>query len=270
MNLTNTHRRKTALITGASGGIGYELAKLLARDGYDLVLVARNEAKLAQAANGLQKNSAISVKVMAQDLAVPEAPLEIYQELKREDIEITVLVNNAGFGAYGLFREMDLEGMLHMIQVNITSLTHLTKLVLGDMLPKRAGKILNVASTAAFQPGPLMAVYYATKAYVLLLSEALANELRSSGITVTALCPGPTETGFQERAAMQDSKLLRVVGVMDAETVAKLGYRGLMKGKTIVIPGLKNKILVQSVRLGPRSLVAEIVRRLHEREKDQR
>lgn len=257
---------RSVLVTGASSGIGYELAMLFARDGHDLVLVARNKPRLMQLADELQDRWGVSVKVVVKDLSEPSAPGEIFGELQDERIGIDVLVNDAGFGTYGLFSESDLPSQLEMVQVNIASLTHLTRLFLGEMLRNGNGKILNVASTAAFQPGPLMAVYYATKAYVLSFSEALANELKGSGVTVTVLCPGPTRTEFHQRANMEDSRLVRgqVLRYMDAETVAAAGYRGLVSGKTLVIPGLRNKLGVFAVRLSPRSLVPRTVRWMQE------
>ena len=259
------NRKKTALITGASSGIGYELAQLFVRDGYDLVLVARGQQKLDQIASEFQGKFNVSVKVISKDLSLPASPEEIFTLLQRESIQVDVLVNNAGFANYGLFSETDLAVELNMMQLNMMSLTHLTKLFLNEMLKSGGGKILNIASTAAFQPGPLMAVYYATKAYVLSFSEAIANELRGSSVTVTALCPGPTETGFQKRAAIEDSKLVSGKKIMDAATVAKIGYRGLMKGKTVVIPGVKNKILAWSIRFTPRNMVTQIVRGMQEK-----
>lgn len=259
------NHQKTALITGASGGLGYEFAKLFAQNGYNLGLVARSKDKLAQLANELEGKHRISVKVLAKDLSDPASPDEIYAELQQESIPIEVLVNNAGFATYGFFAETDLAKELQMMQLNMGTLTHLTKLFLPNMLARKRGRILNVASTAAFQPGPLMTVYYATKAYVLSFSEALANELDGTGVTVTALCPGPTQTGFQARASMEDSKLVSG-GLMDTETVAKIGYQGLMKGKVIVIPGLTNKALSLLPRFLPRTLVTQIVRKAQERE----
>ena len=255
--------RKTALITGASSGIGYELTKLFAHDGYNLILVARNHKQLMQVADELKEKHGVSVKVISKDLSMASAPEEIFRELEQEAIEIDALVNNAGFATYGLFSETDLDAELQMMQVNMVTLTHLTKLLLPGMLQKRTGKILNVASTAAFQPGPLMANYYATKAYVLSFSEALADELRGTGVNVTALCPGATESGFQKRANMQDSKLF-TGKILDAQTVARIGYRGLMTNKTVVIPGLRNKILVESVRFFPRKIVRRVVRNMQE------
>lgn len=259
------NRPKTALVTGASSGIGYELAKLFARDRYNLVLVARSEQKLIQLADEFKENFGIAVKIIAKDLSKPEAPEEIFAELQQEATKVDILVNNAGFATFGFFGETALSTELQMMQLNMVALTHLTKLFLKDMLAQKQGKILNVASTAAFQPGPLMAVYYASKAYVLSFSEALANELKDSGITVTALCPGATASGFQERANMEQSMLFSQPGVMDAPTVARIGYRGLMKNQTVVIPGLKNKVLALSVRFTPRNVVTEVVRNIQRR-----
>src|SRR6266705_6646003 len=257
-------REKAALITGASSGIGYELTKLFARDGYNLVLVARIQKQLMQMADELQEKYSVSVKVISKDLSAASAPEEIFTELQQESRGIDALVNNAGFATYGLFSETDLEAELQMMQVNMVTLTHLTKLFLPGMLNKRMGKILNLASTAAFQPGPLMAIYYATKAYVLSFSEALANELHGTGVSVTALCPGPTESGFQKKANMEDSKLFSG-NIADAASVALAGYRGLMAGKAVVIPGFSNKLIPWVVRLSPRGVVTRVVRRMQER-----
>jgi len=252
--------KKTALITGASGGIGYELAKLFAHDGYNLVLVARSEKKLNQISKEFTDKSDIKIKILTQDLSIPTTPEEIFTTLQQSGIKVDVLVNNAGFGTYGFFHETDLTAELEMLQVNMVSLTHLTKLFLKDMVKQGYGKILNVSSGAAFQPGPLMAVYYATKAYVLSFSEAISNELEGTGVTVTVLCPGATASGFQQRAAMEESKLVSGQKIMDAETVAKIGYDGLMSNKTVVIPGLKNKLLAEAVRFIPRKTVLKISR----------
>jgi len=257
-------KSKTALITGASSGIGSELAKQFAIDGHGLVLVARNKESLQRVADELTHAYRVPVKLIQKDLSVPSSPGEVFDELERESVHIDVLVNNAGFATYGLFPQTDLEAELAMMLLNMISLTHLTKLFLKKMLAKGEGKILNVASTAAFQPGPLMAVYYATKAYVLSFSEAIAHELRGSGVAVSVLCPGPTRTGFQQRAGMEGSKVFDW-GVMDAGTVAAIGYRGLMKGKTVIIPGLKNKLLAFSVRFSPRNLAPHIVRMMQDK-----
>ena len=255
---------KTALITGASGGIGYDLAKEFAGHGYNLVLVARSKEKLGQLAQELTAAHGIKATVLAQDLGTPDAPQEIFNQLQKDELTVDVLVNNAGFASYGFFYDLDMQKELDMIQLNVMALVHLTRLFLPGMVQRKAGKILNVASTAAFQPGPLMAVYYATKAFVLSFSEAIANELEGTGVTVTALCPGPTESGFQARAAMQDSKLVQS-GLMDAATVAKAGYHGLVHNQTVVIPGLFNKIGALAPRFTPRKLAARVVRTMQER-----
>jgi uncharacterized protein len=256
--------KMTALVTGASGGIGEELARLLAADGRDLVLVARSLDKLEKLAEELGAKHGVRARALSKDLALAEAPQEIYDELTRDGVEVDVLVNNAGVGTYGPFAETDLRGTLGLLQVNVTALTHLTRLFLPAMIARRRGYVMQVASTAAFQPGPLMAVYYASKAYVLHFSEALSNETEGTGVVVSALCPGPTETGFVAAAGMGDSKLFDR-GAMDARTVAEAGYRGMLAGKTIVIPGLRNSLLARAVGFMPRRLVTRVVRRIQER-----
>ena len=254
--------RSNALITGASGGIGYELAKLFAKDHHNLVLVARSEAKLAQIAGELQHRFGISVKTVAVDLTKPDAPSLLFDQLQREAIAVDILVNNAGYGKLGEFAEVPVDESVGQIQLNVTALTHLTKLFLGPMRERSSGKIMNVASTAGFQPGPRMAVYYATKAYVISFSEALANELADKGITVTCLCPGPTVTDFASRAGNDKSRLFKQLRPMDAKTVALKGYRGLMAGKTLVIPGVRNWLVTESLRISPRKVVTAVSRRL--------
>jgi len=200
---------------------------------------------------------------LATDLTEPGASAYVLDQTTRADIQVDVLVNNAGFGQYGLFAENDLEECLRQIQLNVTTLTHLTRLYLPAMIARKSGRILNVASTAAFQPGPLMAVYFATKAYVLHLSEALANELQETGVTVTCLCPGPTATEFQQRANIAGIRLTKY-GTMTARTVAEDGYRALMTGKIVAISGFKNWLVAQSVRFAPRRMVAAMTRKLQE------
>jgi uncharacterized protein len=255
--------RKTALITGASFGIGLEFARIFAREGYNLVLVARSADKLRQLASGLEKAHGSRSLILATDLTEPGASAYVLDQTTRADIQVDVLVNNAGFGQYGMFAENDLEECLRQIQLNVTTLTHLTRLYLPAMIERKSGRILNVASTAAFQPGPLMAVYFATKAYVLSLSEALANELGGSGVTVTCLCPGPTATEFQKRANIAGIRLTRY-GCMDARTVAEDGYRAMMAGKPLVISGFRNWLVAQSVRFSPRRMVTAIARKTQE------
>ncbi|MBD2411448.1 MAG: SDR family oxidoreductase [Desmonostoc geniculatum HA4340-LM1] len=265
MNTTHqAQSKKTALITGAASGIGYELACIFAADDYNLVLVDKNGLKLGEIADKFQSKFGNFVKGIVKDLSISTSPEEIFTELQQANIKVDVLVNNAGFGIYGLFQETNLAAELEMLQVNLVCLTHLTKLFLQDMVKQGEGKILNVASAAAFQPGPLMAVYFATKAYILSFSEAIANELEGTGVTVTVLCPGSTESAFHQRTGMADSKLLKGKRMMDAQTVAEIGYRALMRGKTIVIPGLMNKLLAKSVRFVPRRIVTKIVRNMQE------
>jgi len=264
-NSSDRKGKKTALITGASGGIGYELARLFARDAYNLVLVARSEDKLAEIKRDWEKRHGIKVTVITKDLSEPMSPQELFDEVAREGIEVDALVNNAGFTVYGKFIETELQKELEMMQVNMVTLTHLTKLFLPGMVRRGSGRIMNVASTAAYLPGPLMAVYYATKAYVLSFSEALSSELEGTGVTVTALCPGITETGFQKRGNMEESKLVAGRSGMDARTVARIGYKGFMEGKPIVVTGLRNLLVVQATRFTPRALMRRSVKRAQER-----
>jgi short-subunit dehydrogenase len=255
--------QQTVLITGATGGIGCALAEIFAKNGYRLVLTGRNAEKLFSLKEQWERQYNIAVKYCVNDLAVPSAPDEIFQELCAEQIDVDVLVNNAGFGLLGEFFRLDQDTQLEMLQVNVTALTHLTRLFLPAMIARKRGKILNVASTAAFLPGPGMAVYYASKAYVLSFSAALSHELRSSGVTVTALCPGPTATGFQARAGMAGTNLFKNVSVMNAENVAACGYRALLKGKPVVLPGVLNSLGAFSARFMSRTFLMKCVERLH-------
>ncbi len=248
---------ETALVTGASHGIGYELSRLLARNGCNLILVARNKQKLRQIADELKDSFGITTKIIVRDLSVGTAPEEIFAECEREAIPVDILVNNAGFQEYGPFSETDLQKELQMIQVHISALTHLTKLFLPAMLKRGQGRILNVGSTGSFTPGgPLNAVYCATKAYVLSFSEAIAEELNGSGVTVTALCPGATKTEFARRAHIEDIRLFKFErGVMDAGKVAEIGYQALMKGKRSIVAGMANKLTVFSLKYLPRRMM---------------
>jgi len=255
---------KTVLITGASVGIGRELARLFARDGYSLVLVARNAARLQEVAADLEKRFGIIAKFFPLDLTNSAAPQFLFDQLQRETIAVDVLVNNAGYGRLGAFATIPYEESAGQVALNITALTHLTKLFLAPMLERKSGQFLNVASTAGFQPGPLMAVYYATKAYVISFSEALANELQGTGVTVTCLCPGLTDTEFQTRAGTEKTTLFRRTRPMDAASVARDGYRALMKGKPLVISGMRNRLLMESLRISPRRLVTAVSRKFLE------
>ncbi|MFD3001403.1 SDR family NAD(P)-dependent oxidoreductase [Pontibacter toksunensis] len=266
MAAPRTHSTYTALITGASAGIGYELAELFAQHGHNLALVARSGGKLQSMAREFTSKYKVNTKVIAADLSKHDAPAKVMAQLKLEDTMVDVLVNNAGFGYYGAFRESDLQRELDMMQLNMVSLTHLCKLFLEQLPKGQHGKIMNVSSTAAFPPaGPYMAVYYASKAYVQSFSEALASELEDENVTVTVLCPGPTETNFKEAANLHGSGLFTKQFVADARSVAKAGYKGMMAGKVVVIPGIHNKLTVLSTRLMPRTILRNVVKRMQQK-----
>jgi len=257
------NRRKTALVTGASSGIGFALARVFAHEGYNIVLVARESEKLFARAEEINTTCGVTVTVVPADLQLPTSAIEIYRELDYHGIPVDVLVNNAGFGVHGYFAETDWQEELAMISVNCVTLTRLTKLFLRNMLSRGEGKILNVASLAAFEPGPLMAVYNATKAYVLSFSVALREELRGSGVSVTALCPGPTRTNFAARANAKHTLMFKGQ-LADATAVARAGYNGLMRNKPVVVPGSWNKLSAALVRLLPRRFVVKAARYLSE------
>lgn len=253
---------KTALVTGASTGIGKELCKLMARDGYELFLVARDAKRLKEVAAELITMGAAATHVIPVDLALKDGPGLVETALSGTVPD--VLVNNAGFGLLGDFDAGDLNRQLDMIQVNVTSLVELTSRLLPAMVQRAHGRILNVASTASFQPGPGMAIYYATKAFVLSFSEAIAEETRRKGIRVTVLCPGPTDTEFQSRAGMLETPLFKGgLKVMTAAEVAEIGYRAMLEGKVLSIAGLRNRLGMEGLRLAPRSWVRKIVYGLH-------
>jgi hypothetical protein len=255
-------QRPVALVTGASMGLGAEFARLFAAEGHDLVLTARNGERLAMLKKEVENLHGVTAHVLVADLADPRAPVAIHDNLRMAGIEVDVLVNNAGFGMYGKFHESDFQTELEMVQVNMIALMHLTKLFMRDMVARRRGRILNVASTAAFQAGPMQSVYYASKAFVLSFSEAIGNELKGTGVTVTALCPGPTATGFQERANVGGLRGLRLMMRVSPEAVVRAGYNGMKHGRPVVIPGLLNNLHVFLLRLVPRRLVTNVVRRL--------
>jgi short-subunit dehydrogenase len=255
--------KMTALITGASGGIGLELSRLFARDGYNLILVARSTQKLQTLAHELERAHGITVTVFPADLSQPGAAQELYRQVQTKGLQVDALVNNAGFGILEPLATARLEDSLEMIQLNVTSLTVLTQLFLPDMIKRRSGRIMNVGSTGSFGPIPAMAVYGAAKAYVLSFSEAISEELRGTGVTVTALCPGVTITGFQSRAGVSGSSLMGV-GKMTAEQVAAVGYKALKRGQPVIVPGLFNSLMTFSIRLTPRSLVTRISKLLME------
>jgi short-subunit dehydrogenase len=256
--------RGSALVTGASAGLGTEFAKLCAANGYDVVLVARSASRLELLAAELVKSNGVKARPLVADLADPSAPPAIFSQLSAElsATPIDILINNAGFGVRGPFTETDWARESSLLQVNMVALAHLTKLFLPGMVRRRTGRILNVVSTAAFVPGPFMAVYYASKAFVLSFSESLANEMEGTGVTVTAVCPGPTRTEFAQAAGITDSHLFHGP-TMEAAEVARIGWDAMMAGKSSVIAGARNRWMIRGTRLVPRSFVAARTRRLN-------
>jgi short-subunit dehydrogenase len=255
--------REIALVTGASMGIGKELAHVFAADGRDVVLVARSEDKLQSLAQELEGAHGITAHVVPADLTDPSAPASIFARLQSNRIELDYLVNNAGFGASGAFAELPLQSQMNMLQVNVGALVALTHLVLQGMLARGKGRILNIASTAAFQPGPDMTIYYATKAFVLSFSEGIAEEVKDAGVTVTAHCPGATATNFPGTAG-NDTSMLFKLGAAPADKVARHAYRSMMMGKVVAIEGWMNWLAAFSVRFGPRALVRKVTRWLNQ------
>lgn len=254
----------TALVTGASGGIGAAFARKLATEGHNLIIVARSEDKLNAIATDIRDQHGVQVHVFAMDLSTQQAPDELFAAITDAGLQVDVLINNAGYATYGHYWELERDREMRMIRLNVETLAHLTHLILPQMLQRRAGKILNVASTAAFVPGPLMSNYYATKAFVLSFSEGLAGELDGTGVTVTALCPGPTESGFQQRAEMTESKLVQS-GLMTADDVVETGYKAMMRGTVVQIVGARNQMQMLSIRFMPRGMVRNTVKNMQQR-----
>ncbi|MBB6096683.1 hypothetical protein HNR42_000095 [Deinobacterium chartae] len=257
-------KRPTALITGASSGIGRDFAERLAAERHDLILTARSEDRLRALARDLEVHGT-RISVLRADLSEPGAASRLAAEVEARGLRVDVLINNAGYGTYGLFADLSLPEQLRMIQLNIGALTELTWQLLPGMIARRHGRVLNVASTAAFFPGPLMAVYYASKAFVLSFSEALACELRGTGVTVTALCPGPTATGFQARAGLEGSRLFVSGRTLSSADVVDEAYQALLRGQTLVIPGRTNRLQTFLTRLVPRAVLPDLVRKAQER-----
>ncbi len=250
-------RSKTALITGASSGIGKALAECFAAGGYDLVLAARSVDKMRALAGELASKNKVRVEVIGVDLADAAGAQKLFDEVSQRGLAIDALVNNAGQGLFGEFKDSALADQLAMMDLNMRTLVALTRLFLPGLVACK-GKVLNVASTASFQPGPMMAVYCASKAFVLSFSEAIAEELAGDGVTVTALCPGATASGFQDRAAMQESALVKDKRLMTSAEVAAIGYDAFVRGQRVVIPGAMNWIMAQAIRVTPRRVATAV------------
>lgn len=257
---------KTALVTGAASGLGYELSLLLAKDEYDLILVDIDAENLEKVKNEIHSNYDSSVKTLVKDLSVLNIANEIIDDI--DNVPIEVLINNAGFGLFGSFADTDWKRESDMLHVHIMTTTHLTKLILEGMVKRGSGRILNMSSLAAFQPGPLMSIYYASKGYMLSFSEAIANELKGTGVTVTALCPGPTRTSFQEVVSENSTENKIKFNMACPEQVAKYGYKAMLKGKTVAIPGGFNKFLSALPRFISRNMATKIVRNIQEKNRD--
>ncbi len=252
-------QNKTALVTGASSGLGYDFCHLLAGEGYDLVVVARREDRLKELADSIKEKYGRMVNIFAMDLSVDNAAKKLYQSINERDLKINMLINNAGVGRYGIFHEMDGHENEDMIKLNILSLTSLTRLFVNDMVKAGNGRVLNVASLAAFQPaGPKFAVYFASKAYVLSFTRSLRIELKNTGVTVTALCPGPTKTEFGEDDQVQSTRLFNLLPGTSSQQVVEAGYKALMKNKATVVPGILNKFLAIGGELPPRIIAVQI------------
>lgn len=257
----------TALVTGASAGIGRALAERFAREGHDVVLVARREDRLRGASDEIEAAHGVTAHVVPADLSEREARDALYTDVRERGIEVDYLVNNAGVGTQGKFTEIDLDRDLALVALNVVAPTHLAKLFARDMVDRGRGGVLNVTSTAAFQPGPYMSTYYASKAYALWFSQGLYEELRGDGVTVTALCSGPVATEFQERAEMTNVPIGRrdggLIRWLDPETVARVGYEGLADGKAVVVPGTANRVTRVAAKLLPSSVARRLAARVN-------
>jgi uncharacterized protein len=256
--------RKNAIVTGAASGLGYEFSKLLAEDSYHLILIDIDGSRLQKAKMELEQKYKVEVDLLVCDLSEARCVMEIYSKVNH--LNIDVLINNAGFGLYGLFNLTEWQKEEKMIHLHILTLTHLTKLILIDMIARGSGRIMNVSSMAAFQPGPFMSVYYASKAYILSFTEALSNEVKGTGVTATVLCPGQTKTNFQKTvASYSDTKLPTNQNLTDSTWVANYGYKAMKSGKSVAIPGMLNKFLVQLHRIMPRGISLSLIRSVQEK-----
>lgn len=257
---------KTALITGGASGLGYEFAVLLAKDAYHLILIDINSDKLKETKKELEDHYPTQVTTITKDMSKQNSSSELFEEIKETPID--VLINNAGFGLYGHFHETNWEREASMLNLHIMATTHLTKLILKGMVERGSGKVLNMSSLAAFQPGPLMSIYYASKAYILSFSEAIANELKGTGVTVTVLCPGQTKTSFQEVVSEGTSENKIGFNIATPDEVAQYGYKAMLKGKSVAIPGTFNKFLSILPRIMPRNIATAIVRKIQEKNRE--
>lgn len=255
----------TVLITGASSGIGKAFTELFAKLQYRIILASRDEGKLNHLATDLQQRYGVTTRAVAVDLAQPDGSGQLYERLQEEQIDI--LINNAGCGSFGFLHELDARTEQQMLQLNVMSLSHLLMLVLPDMVRRGSGRILNVGSSTSFYPCPLSANYSASKAYVLSLTEAVASELQGTGVTITALCPGGTGTSFFHKANMDGQKVADPKALMSPDKVAQIGYKALIRGQTVVVPGMRNWLLTQAPRLFPRRFVTRITRSVLERKR---
>lgn len=251
--------KKTALITGASGGLGLSFVNIFARDGYDVVLVARNGDRLEEIKSEIENKYGVKATVIPCDLCSSNGAQEVFEATNKAGIRVDVLVNNAGFGDFGEFWNSDLNKQVRMVDLNCIALMELCHLYIPSMIKNGSGNILNVDSIASFQAGPLMSVYYATKAFVLSFSQAIGRELKGTGVKVTALCPGPIRTNFDSAAELGESGLFKNLKVWDPNVVAELGYKNMKRGRSVCVCGFVNKIIVFSNRLAPRSLVNNMV-----------
>jgi short-subunit dehydrogenase len=253
--------KSTVLITGASSGIGYDLAEIFAKNGFNLILVSRSLDKLQELSTTLSQSYDIKVTVIPKDLSTLNSANELFSEVLKKGLSVDILINNAGFGMYGPFNENNSETLQEMMILNMITLTHLTRLFLPSMLKNKSGRILNVASIAAFQPGPNFAVYSATKSYVLSFTEAIAEELEDTGVSISVLCPGITKTQFMQRSEMKASALLNAMA-MSSNRVAQLGYNGLMAGERVIVTGTANKMSINLPRFLPRRIVTKISKKI--------
>lgn len=257
---------KSCLITGAAAGLGYEFSKLAIADGYDLILIDIDAEKLAEVKIELEKEHNQKVTTITKNLCKPSIAIEIYEQVK--DASIEMLINNAGFGLFGEFSKTNWEREENMMNLHMLTSTHLTKLVIKDMVSAKKGKILNVSSLAAFQPGPLMAIYYASKSFLLSFTEAVAREIRGSGVSISVLCPGPTKTNFQSTVSENTSENKIAMNMASVKAVASCGYKAFKKGKIVIIPGMMNQFLAFLPRILPRNIAASIVYKIQMSNRD--